>query len=90
MDRTVFFLDQNQIPTSWYNILPDLPEALPPYISPVTGKPATPAELGRIFPMELIKQELSPERYIEIHLLHLETYRTAPGLPTGKSPGNSR
>ena len=58
MERTVFFLDQKEMPTSWYNILPDLPEPFPAYISPVTGKPATPQELGRIFPMELIKQEV--------------------------------
>jgi tryptophan synthase beta chain len=76
MDRTVFFLDQKQIPTSWYNILPDLPEALPPYISPVTGQPATPQELSRIFPMELIKQEMSQERYIEIPEEIQAIYRT--------------
>ncbi len=76
MDRTVFFLDQKEIPSSWYNILPDLPEAFPPYISPVTGKPATPQELGRIFPMELIKQELSSERYIEIPEELQGIYRT--------------
>jgi tryptophan synthase beta chain len=76
MERTIFFLDQKEIPTSWYNILPDLPGPLPPYISPVTGQPATPEELGRIFPMELIKQELSPERYIEIPEELQAIYRT--------------
>jgi tryptophan synthase beta chain len=76
MERTVFFLDQNQIPTSWYNILPDLPEPLPPYVSPATGKLVTPQELGRIFPMELIKQEMSTERYIEIPEEIQNIYRT--------------
>ncbi len=52
MERTVFFLDQKEMPTSWYNILPDLPEPLPPYFSPGTRKPVTPDELSRIFPME--------------------------------------
>ena len=34
MERTVFFLDQKEMPTRWYNILPDLPEPLPPYYQP--------------------------------------------------------
>jgi tryptophan synthase beta chain len=76
MERTVFFLDQKEMPTSWYNILPDLPEPMPPYISPVTGKPVTPQELGRIFPMELIKQEVSMDRYIEIPEEIQSIYRT--------------
>lgn len=76
MERTVFFLDQKEMPSSWYNILPDLPEPLPPYISPVTGKPVTPQELSRIFPMELIKQEMSQERYIEIPEEIQSIYRT--------------
>jgi tryptophan synthase beta chain len=63
MERTVFFLDQKDMPTKWYNILPDLPGPLPPYLSPRTGNPITPQELSRLFPMALIMQELSPERY---------------------------
>jgi tryptophan synthase beta chain len=76
MERTVFFLDQKDLPTSWYNILPDLPGPLPPYLSPRTGKPVTPEELSRLFPMALIMQELSPERYIEIPEEIQEIYRT--------------
>jgi tryptophan synthase beta chain len=81
MERAVFFLDQKEMPTSWYNILPDLPGPLPPYLSPMTGKPATPQELSRLFPMALIMQELSPERYIEIPEELQEIYRT--WRPTG-------
>jgi tryptophan synthase beta chain len=76
MEKTVIFLDQARMPTSWYNILPDLPKPLAPYISPATMKPVTPQELSRIFPMELIKQELSPERYIEIPEEIQNIYRT--------------
>jgi tryptophan synthase beta chain len=76
MEKTVFFLDQARMPTSWYNILPDLPQPLAPYISPATGKPITPQELSRIFPMELIKQEVSSERYIEIPEEIQDIYRT--------------
>jgi tryptophan synthase beta chain len=76
MERTVFFLDQKDMPTSWYNILPDLPGPLPPYLSPRTGQPVTPEELSRLFPMALIMQELSPDRYIEIPEEIQEIYRT--------------
>ena len=76
MDRTMFFLDQKDIPTSWYNILPDLPGPLPPYLSPRTGQPVTPQELSRLFPMALIMQELSPDRYIEIPEEVQAIYRT--------------
>ena len=66
MERTKFTLDEKEMPTSWYNILPDLPEPLPPVLHPATGKPVTPDDLAPIFPMALIMQEFSPERYIEI------------------------
>jgi len=66
MERTKFILDEKEMPTSWYNILPDLPEPLPPVLHPATGKPVTPDDLAPIFPMALIMQEFSPERYIEI------------------------
>ena len=64
--RTKFILDEKEMPTSWYNILPDLPEPLPPVLHPATGKPVTPDDLAPLFPMALIMQEFSPERYIEI------------------------
>jgi tryptophan synthase beta chain len=76
VQRTVFFLDQKEMPTSWYNILPDLPEPLPTVLHPATGKPVTPDDLSRIFPMSLIMQEFSPERYIEIPEEIQEIYRT--------------
>jgi len=64
--RTKFTLDENEIPTQWYNILADLPEPLPPVLHPGTGKPIGPDDLAPLFPMELIKQEMSPERWIDI------------------------
>jgi len=66
MERTKFILDEKDMPTSWYNIQADLPEPLPPDLHPGTGKPVTPDDLAPLFPMELIKQEVSTERYIEI------------------------
>ncbi len=68
MDITKFTLEENEMPTSWYNILPDLPEPLPPPLSghgATFGQPATPADLS-FFPMAVLMQEFSPERFIEI------------------------
>ncbi len=64
--RTKFILDEKEIPTHWYNIQADLPEPLPPVLHPGTGKPVVPDDLAPLFPMELIMQEVSTERWIEI------------------------
>ncbi len=64
--RTKFVLDEEEIPEQWYNIQADLPKPLPPPLHPATGKPLTPDDLAPLFPMELIKQEVSTERWIEI------------------------
>jgi len=66
MDNFKIILDEKSIPRAWYNIQADLPNPLPPPINPETYKPLTPDELAPIFPMELIKQEMSPDRWIEI------------------------
>jgi tryptophan synthase beta chain len=65
-ERTKFTLDENEVPTQWYNIQADLPEPLPPVLHPGTGKPIGPEDLAPLFPMELIKQEVSTERWIDI------------------------
>jgi tryptophan synthase beta chain len=59
-------LEEREMPTAYYNILPDLPEPMAPPLHPGTGKPIGPQDLAAIFPMELIKQEVSQDRYIEI------------------------
>ncbi len=65
-EPTKYLLDESGIPTSWVNLLPDLPgEPLPP-LSPQTGEPAGPDDLTPIFPMGLIEQEVSAEPEIEI------------------------
>jgi tryptophan synthase beta chain len=66
MERTKFVLDEKDMPTSWYNILPDLPEPLPAVLHPGTGNPVTPDDLAPLFPMGLIMQEFSPEGNIDI------------------------
>ena len=65
-NRTKFLLDEKDIPTKWYNIQADLKSPLPPVLHPGTGKPIGPQDLAPLFPMELIKQEVSQERWIEI------------------------
>ena len=65
-ERIKYQLDESAIPTSWVNLLPDLPgEPLPP-LNPGTGQPAGPRDLTPIFPMGLIEQEVSGEPEIEI------------------------
>jgi len=68
-------LEEHEMPTAYYNILPDLPDPLAPPLHPGTRKPVVPDDLAAIFPMELIKQEMSPERYIEIPEEVQEAYR---------------
>ena len=65
-ERTRFLLDERDIPTHWYNILPDLPSPPPPVLHPGTGQPIGPADLAPLFALELIKQEVSTERELPI------------------------
>jgi tryptophan synthase beta chain len=76
MEKTMYFLEQKDMPTNWYNIQADLPEPLLPYLNPVTKEPLGPGDLAPLFPMELIKQEVSTERWIEIPEEVQEVYRT--------------
>ncbi|MCB2200432.1 TrpB-like pyridoxal phosphate-dependent enzyme [bacterium] len=66
MQHTRIQLAQDDIPKQYYNIQADLPEALPPVIHPGTGQPIGPDDLAPLFPMELIGQEVSQERFIDI------------------------
>jgi tryptophan synthase beta chain len=66
MEATKILLSEAEMPTVWYNILADLPFPPAPYLHPATLQPIGPADLAPLFPMELIKQEVSSERYIEI------------------------
>jgi len=59
------FLDEADMPKQWYNIAPDLPTPLNPPLGP-DGKPITPEMLAPVFPMNLIEQEVSQQRWIDI------------------------
>jgi len=63
---TSFTLSQADIPASWYNVLGDLPQPLPPPLHPGTKQPIKLEEMTAIFPENLVKQEMSTERWVEI------------------------
>ena len=65
-DTVKYVLDEGRIPKAWYNIAADLPKALPPVLHPGTKQPIGPDDLAPLFPMELILQEVSTEREIQI------------------------
>jgi len=75
MEQTKIVLSEKEIPQSWYNIQPDLPEPLAPPLHPKTFKPLGPEDLAPLFPMELIKQEVSQERWIDIPDEVLDVYK---------------
>ena len=66
MDDNKIFLSESEMPHAGYNITPDLPAPLMPPLHPATGEPIGPEMLAPIFPMALIEQEMSMERWIDI------------------------
>jgi tryptophan synthase beta chain len=74
-ERTKILLDESEIPTAWYNIQPDLPSPPPPVLHPGTGQPVGPDDLAPLFPMALIGQEVSQDRYIDIPGAVLDVYK---------------
>ncbi|MDY0091140.1 MAG: TrpB-like pyridoxal phosphate-dependent enzyme [Candidatus Vecturithrix sp.] len=75
MKTRKYVLSENEIPRQWYNIVPDLPTPMLPVLHPGTRQPITPDDLSPIFPMEIIKQEASQERWIDIPEQVLDIYR---------------
>lgn len=79
MDNTVrrhkYLLTEDQMPTTWYNLVADLPTPPPPPLHPVTREPVGPEDLAPLFPMALIEQEVSTQRYIDIPGGVLDVYR---------------
>ncbi|MCB0656438.1 MAG: TrpB-like pyridoxal phosphate-dependent enzyme [Saprospiraceae bacterium] len=66
MRETKFLLTEKEIPTHWYNIVADMPNKPLPPLHPGTREPIGPEALAPLFPMELIKQEVSQEKWVEI------------------------
>ena len=74
-DQHKYLLDESDMPTRWYNIIPDLPAPPPPPLHPGTKEPVGPEDLAPLFPMALILQEVSTESYIDIPEPVLDIYR---------------
>ena len=68
-------LGEDEMPTQWYNVIPDLPEPPPPPLHPGTHEPVGPDDLAPLFPMALIGQEVSQDSYIDIPGEVLDIYR---------------
>ena len=75
MRRHKILLDENELPTRWYNVLHDLPTPPPPVLHPGTGQPVGPDDLAPLFPMALIEQEVTSAQYVEIPGDVLDVYR---------------
>jgi tryptophan synthase beta chain len=72
---TKITLAESEIPRRWYNVIADLPSMPPPPLHPGTLQPIGPDDLAPLFPMALIEQEVTPERYVEIPEAVLDVYR---------------
>ncbi|MCB1489294.1 MAG: TrpB-like pyridoxal-phosphate dependent enzyme, partial [Bauldia sp.] len=73
-DTVKYLLDESRIPKTWYNIAADLPVPLAPPLHPGTKQPIGPDDLAPLFPMALIGQEVSQERFIDIPTETTEIY----------------
>ncbi|HCU35625.1 MAG TPA: TrpB-like pyridoxal phosphate-dependent enzyme [Syntrophales bacterium] len=81
MEQTKILLEDREIPRQWYNILADVPTPMSPPLHPGTGEPVKAEDLAPIFPMNLIEQEVTTERWIDIPepvLEKLILYRPSP------------
>ena len=76
MDNTVkYLLGEDRLPTHWYNVIADLPSPPPPPLHPGTHEPVGPEALAPLFPMALIEQEVTSQRYVEIPEAVRDVYR---------------
>jgi tryptophan synthase beta chain len=73
--QTKFLLDESRMPQAWYNLAADLPQPLPPVLHPGTGQPVGPDDLAPLFPMEIIRQEVTTEQYVAIPEAVQDVYR---------------
>lgn len=84
---TKITLPESELPTHWYNIVPDLPKAPSPVLHPGTHEPVGPGDLTPLFPMDLILQEVSSERFVEIPEPVREIYRMWRPTPMFRAHG---
>jgi len=69
------FLSEDEMPTQWYNVAPDIPNGLHPPLDPSTNQPMGPDKLSAIFPMNILEQEMSSESWIDIPQPVLDVYK---------------
>ena len=74
-NQVKYVLQESEMPREWYNIIPDLPAPPPPPLHPGTREPVGPDMLAPLFPMALILQEVSSDRYVDIPDAVLDVYR---------------
>lgn len=77
----IVFLEQSKMPTHYYNVLADCPVEMDPPLHPGTKQPAGPQDLAAIFPMDLIMQEVTQERFVEIPDEVRDLYRLSRPTP---------
>ena len=65
MNKKIVLRD-DEMPTQWYNVVPDIPNGLNPPLDPETMEPMGPEKLGAVFPMGLLEQEMSTDSFIDI------------------------
>jgi tryptophan synthase beta chain len=65
-DTVKYVLDESRLPEAWYNLAADLPSPPPPVLHPGTGQPVGPDDLAPLFPMQIILQEVSTDRFVTI------------------------
>ena len=88
--RRKILLDESEIPTQWYNLIPDLPSPPPPPLHPGTLTPIGPADLAPLFPEALILQEVTGERYVDIPGEVLDIYKLWRPSPLFRAHGLER
>jgi len=74
-DTVKYVLDETRLPKYWYNLVADLPAPPPPVLHPGTLLPVTPDDLAPLFPLELIRQEATTEREVQIPEPVRQVYR---------------
>jgi len=85
MRNNQIYLNPSEMPTEYYNILPDMPEPMAMPLNPGTKQPISPEDLAPLFPEELIMQEMSPERFIKIPEEVLELYSLSRPTPVHRA-----
>ncbi len=84
------FLPEESLPKQWYNLNADFPAPMPPPLHPATGKPPNPEDLAPVFPMNLIEQEMTTARWVDIPPEVLGVYKMWRPTPLYRADGLER